>query len=68
MDLVEKNFGKYAKLELDLAGGALVGKIEVPVIGLVKEAAELVKAKIPGSIDDLVIDALIKEVEALLGK
>lgn len=68
MDIVEKQLGKYGKVELDIEGGALVGKVSVPVVELVKEAAVVVKAKIPGSIDDMIIDALLAEIEALLKK
>jgi len=68
MDIIEKQLGKYANVQLDLVGGALVAKLEVPVIALVKEAALVVKAKIPGTIDDMIIDALLAEVEALLAK
>ena len=68
MDIIEKQLGKFANVQLDLVGGALVAKLEVPVIALVKEAALVVKAKIPGTIDDMIIDALLAEVEALLNK
>lgn len=68
MDIIEKQLGKYANVQLDLVAGALVAKLEVPVIALVKEAALVVKAKIPGTIDDMIIDALLAEVEALLAK
>jgi hypothetical protein len=68
MDIIEKQLGKYGKAEIDLEGGELVAKVSIPVIALVKEAAVHVKAKIPGSIDDLIIDALLAEIEELLKK
>jgi len=68
MDIIEKQLGKFGKAELDLVGGEIVAKVSVPVVALVKEAAVAVKAKIPGSIDDMIIDALLAEVEALLAK
>ena len=68
MDIVERQLGKYGKIELDLEAGALVGKVSIPVIALVKEAAVVVKLKIPGAIDDMIIDALIAEIEELLKK
>ena len=68
MDIIEKQLGKYGKAELDLTGGELVAKVSIPVIALVKEAAVIVKAKIPGAIDDMIIDALLAEIEELLKK
>jgi hypothetical protein len=68
MDIIEKQLGKYGKAELDLENGELVAKVSVPVIALVKEAAEVVKAKIKGSLDDMIIDALLKEIDELLKK
>lgn len=68
MDIIEKQLGKYGKVELDLEAGELVAKVSVPVIALVKEAAVVVKAKIPSAIDDMIIDALLAEIEALLAK
>jgi hypothetical protein len=68
MDIIEKQLGKYGKAELDLENGELVAKVSVPVIALVKEAAEVVKLKIKGSLDDMIIDALLKEIDELLKK
>jgi hypothetical protein len=68
MELVQKDLGKYAKVDVAVEAGALKASISVPVIGLVKEAADLAKAKIPGTIDDMVIDAILAELTVLLAK
>lgn len=68
MDIIEKQLGKYGKAEVDLEGGELVAKVSIPVIALVKEAAVIVKAKIPSQLDDMIIDALLAEIEALIKK
>lgn len=68
MEILQKDLGKYAKVDIALKDGALQASISVPVIALVKEAAVVAKAKIPGSIDDMVIDAILAEVEVLLAK
>ncbi len=68
MDIIEKQLGKYGKAEVDLEGGELVAKLSIPVIALVKEAAVIVKAKIPSQLDDMIIDALLAEIENLIKK
>ena len=68
MDIIEKQLGKYGKAEVDLEGGELVAKVSIPVIALVKEAAVIVKAKIPSQLDDMIIDALLAEIENLIKK
>ncbi len=68
MEILQKDLGKFAKVDIALKDGALEAVVSVPVIALVKEAAELAKAKIPGTIDDMVIDAILAEVQVLLAK
>jgi hypothetical protein len=76
MDLGNANIGNVGHASADLVGGSLIlsadasdpkgivtGKIELKLSA--KMLGELIKAKIPGQIDDAIIDLMIVAIEKL---
>lgn len=63
-ELVHGDLGKMASYSLALEGADLVAKVVVPGEAMAMAALEWLKAKIPGTVDDM----LINLVEAELAK
>ncbi len=67
-ELFEKNLGNIAKLEVAFKEGSLQASVSMPVMELLDLAAAKVKAKIPGQVDDAIIDLIMKVAKEELSK
>ncbi|NTU74268.1 hypothetical protein HGB07_09105 [Candidatus Roizmanbacteria bacterium] len=76
MDVVTGNIGNVGSYDVDLKGGCLVAKVSAKdpsgIVGgdlsvsiSAKIIGNLIKAKIPGTVDDAIIDLIIASIEKL---
>lgn len=66
MDVVTKEIGKDLDLKLALDDGKVKLSAELDLLALVEPVLLKLKEKIPGEIDDKIIDAVIAKVKELL--
>lgn len=68
MEILQKDLGKIAKVDVSLTAGALQVSLQMPLADLIKQAADAAKAKYPNATVDMIIDVVASELEALLNK
>lgn len=72
MELIQKDLGALAKLDLALEGGVLIAKESISIIPIILDwidkGAASVKATIPGQVDDAIIDLVVSTLKAELAK
>ena len=59
MELLHKDLGSVASVDLEVVDGALVAAVKVPFIAVLEALAVKAKAAIPGVVDDALFDAVI---------
>jgi hypothetical protein len=69
MDLLNKNLGSVANVDVQLSGGGLSATVSVPLSALVDELGAKLKAKYPASPTmALIVDAVVAEFKTLVNK
>ena len=64
-DLLGGKIGEIAKYDVSFKDGKLIAALEMDAIDLAIEGLKMVKEKIPGHFDDMLIDSAIPLLEKL---
>lgn len=68
MEIVEKDLGKYLKVGAQTVAGKMEAKISIDAAALLDDAAANIKGKIPGNLEDGIVDTVVAELKKdLLG-